>query len=58
VIKCATFKVTLANSKIWEIKTCQFLKGRTPEEREADKTADYPSGLFRFWHKEITETTV
>lgn len=55
IIKSARFIVTLANGKVWEITAYEHLKGRTPEEREADKTANYPSGLFRIFHDEITE---
>lgn len=53
IIKCAYFVVELDNSKAYEISAYQNLTGRTPEEKEADKTAVYPSGLFTIFHTEI-----
>ena len=53
IIKCAYFVVELDNGKTYEISAYQDLKGRTPEQKEEDKTADYPSGLFTIFHTEI-----
>lgn len=46
IIRSAYFVVELDNGEKYEISAYEDLKGRTPEEREADKIADYPSGLF------------
>lgn len=53
IIKSAYFVVELDNGKSYQISAYQNLKGRTPEEKEADKTATYPSGLFTIFHDEI-----
>jgi len=53
IIKTARFKVETSNNRTFEITAYQHLTGRTPEEKEADKTADFPSGLFKIFHKEI-----
>lgn len=53
IIKSAYFVVELDNGKSYEISAYQDLKGRTPEEKEADKTAEFPSGLFTIFHTEI-----
>lgn len=53
IIKCAYFVVELDNGKTYEISAYQDLKGRTPEQKEEDKTAEYPSGLFTIFHTEI-----
>lgn len=55
IIKTARFIVTLENGKVWEISVYQHLKGRTAEEKEADKTATFPSGLFNIFHDDVTE---
>ncbi len=53
LIKCAYFNVETADGKVFEISAYEHLKGRTPEEKEADRTASFPSGLFRIFHSEI-----
>ncbi len=53
LIKVARFKVETVEGKVFEISAYQHLKGRTQEEKEADKTATFPSGLFNIFHKEI-----
>ena len=53
LIKCAYYRVETANGKIFNIDAYQYLKGRTQEEKEADKTATFPSGLFNIFHDEI-----
>lgn len=53
IIKSARFIVKLDNGKSYEITAYEDLKGRTPEQREEDKTATYPSGLFTIFHTEI-----
>ncbi len=54
LIEMARFTVELANGKVWEIDAHKLLKDvRTPEEKEADKTATFPSGLFCIFHNEI-----
>jgi hypothetical protein len=53
LIKAAYFRVTLENGKIWELSAIQDLKGQTAEEKERDKTASYPSGLFNIFHRQI-----
>lgn len=40
IIKCAYFVVELDNGKTYEISAYQDLKGRTPEQKEEDKTAE------------------
>lgn len=47
------FLVELDNGKKWDISVYENLRGRTPEEKEADKTATFPSGLFNIFHDEI-----
>lgn len=51
--RSAHFIVELDNGKKWDISVYESLKGRTPEEKEADKTATFPSGLFKIFHDEI-----
>ena len=51
--RSAHFIVELDNGKKWDISAFESLKGRTPEEKEADKTATFPSGLFNIFHDEI-----
>lgn len=53
IIKTARFKVETADGKVFEITAYQHLKGRTPEEKEADKTATFPSGMFNIFHEQI-----
>jgi len=53
IIKSAHFRVETANGKVFKISAYQHLKGRTQEEKEADKTATFPSGLFNIFHSEI-----
>lgn len=54
IIKTAHFLVELDNGKKWDISAYENLKGRTLEQKEADKTATFPSGLFNIFHDEIT----
>lgn len=51
--RSAHFLVELDNGKQWDISVYENLKGRTPEEKEADKTTTFPSGLFNIFHDEI-----
>jgi hypothetical protein len=53
LIRSARFQVEITNGKAWEIDAYEHLKGRTPEEKERDKTATFPSGLFNIFHSEI-----
>lgn len=53
IIRSARFIVDLDNGKSYKITAYEDLKGRTPEQREADKTAQFPSGLFTIFHDEI-----
>jgi len=53
LIKTAIINVSLDNGKRYRISAYQELKGRSPELREQDKTAMFPSGLFRIYHDEI-----
>lgn len=53
IIKSAYFVVELDNGKRYQISAYENLTGRTPEEKEADKTAKFPSGLFTIFHDEI-----
>lgn len=55
IIESAHFKVETAEGKAFKITAYKDLKGRTPEEKEADKTAEFPSGLFNIFHDEITK---
>lgn len=55
IIRSAYFIVELDNGEKYEISAYENLKGRTLEEREADKTANYPSGLFTIFHSKIDE---
>jgi hypothetical protein len=54
IIKSACFRVETTNGKVFEISAYQQLTGRTQKEKEADKTATFPSGLFNIFHSEIT----
>jgi hypothetical protein len=54
IIRSAYFKVETSNGKVFKISAYQNLKGRTPEQKEADKTETFPSGLFTIFHDEIT----
>lgn len=56
IIKTARYIVELDNGKRYKITAYENLKGRTPEEKEADKTATFPSGLFNIFHDEIAIT--
>lgn len=51
--RSAHFLVELDNGKQWDISAYESLRGRTPEEKEADKSATFPSGLFKIFHDEI-----
>ena len=53
MIETAYFRVDTADGKAFKITACKNLKGRTPEEKEDDKTAQFPSGLFNVFHDEI-----
>jgi hypothetical protein len=53
IIRSAQYKVETADGKVWRIDAYEHLKGRTLEEKEADKTATFPSGLFNIFHSEI-----
>lgn len=53
IIETAYFKVNTADGRTFEITAYKNLKGRTPEEKEADRTATFPSGLFTIFHGEI-----
>lgn len=54
IIETACFRVDTEDGRAFKITACKNLKGRTPEEKEADKTATFPSGLFNVFHDEIT----
>ena len=53
--RSAHFLVELDNGKQWGISVYESLKGRTPEQKEEDKTATFPSGLFTIFHDEIKQ---
>ena len=53
IIRSARFQVETSNGKTWKIDAYEQLKGRTTEEKEYDKTATFPSGLFNIYHSEI-----
>ena len=53
IIRSAYFIVAVENGKKYEISAYENLTGRTPEQREADKTDEFPSGLFTIFHDEI-----
>lgn len=57
LLKSAYFIVELDNGKSYKISAYENLKGRTPEQKEADKTATFPSGLFTIFHDEIVTNT-
>jgi len=54
LIETARFIIIISGGKAFEITAYHDLKGRTQEEKEADKTATFPSGLFKIFHREIT----
>lgn len=54
IIKSAHFRVEIANGKVFDISAYQHLTGRTQEQKEEDKTATFPSGLFNIFHSEKT----
>ena len=54
IIRAAQYKVETTDGKVWEIDAYEHLKGRTQEQKEADKTATFPSGLFNIFHSDIT----
>lgn len=53
IIKSAQFRVKTSNCKTWAIDAYEQLTGRTSEEKEADKNATFPSGLFNIFHTQI-----
>ena len=53
IIRSAQFRVETSNGKVFEIDAYQHLTGRTQEQKEQDKTADFPSGLFNIFHSEL-----
>jgi len=53
IIKSAHFRVKTAEGRTFKITAYQELKGRTQEQKEYDKTAMFPSGLFNVFHDEI-----
>ena len=55
IIKSAHFIVAVENGKKYKISAYEDLTGRTPEQKEEDKKAQFPSGLFRIFHDEIKD---
>jgi len=53
IIRSAQFRVETSNGKVFEIDAYQHLTGRTQEQKEQDKTTDFPSGLFNIFHSEL-----
>jgi hypothetical protein len=53
IIRSARFQAETTDGKTWEIDAYEHLTGRTPEEKERDKTATFPSGLFNIFYSEI-----
>jgi CYTH domain-containing protein len=51
LIRTARFLVETVQGETWEIDAYENLTGRTLEEKEQDKAATYPSGLFNIFHK-------
>ena len=49
IIKYACFRIETDIGRVFEVRAYQNLKGRTQEEKEADKTANFPSGLFKIF---------
>ena len=54
IIKTARFSAITQCGKAVAFTAYQDLKGRTPEEKEHDKTAMFPSGLFKIFRHEVT----
>lgn len=53
LIETVRIRVDTADGKAFIITAYNHLKGRTPEEKVADKTATFPSGLFVIFHDEV-----
>lgn len=53
IIKSAHFKVATSNNKIFKISAYEHLTPQSAEQKEIDKTATFPSGLFNIFHSEI-----
>ena len=53
IIKSAYFRVETASGRVFKISAYQNLTGRTQQQKEEDKTATFPSGLFNIFHDEI-----
>jgi hypothetical protein len=53
IIRVARYKVDTLSGQSWEISAYEDLKGRTPEQKEEDKNATFPSGLFKIFHSLI-----
>lgn len=58
IIKSAYFRIETADKKSFRISAYQQLTGKTPEQREEDKTADFPSRLFNIFTDEIKEKSI
>lgn len=44
------YRVKTVNNGTWQIDAYYDKKGRTPEQKQDDKTAMFPSGLFKIFH--------
>lgn len=53
IIKTARFLVETESRGTWEITAYEDRVARTPAEREADKEASFPSGLFKIFHDKV-----
>jgi hypothetical protein len=53
IIRSAQFTVTTSEGRTFTIDAYQHLKGRTQEEKEADKVATFPSLLFNTFSTEV-----
>lgn len=51
--KSARFIVYTKDERIFEISVYQSLRPQSKEEKEADRTATFPSGLFGIYHDQI-----
>ena len=57
IIKSARFEIQLDNGKMYKITAFEDVKDvRTQEEKELDRLADYPSGMFKIFRDEILQS--
>lgn len=56
LVSVAEYRVKTINNGTWQIAAYYDKTGRTPEQKQDDKTAMFPSGLFKIFHTRLEIT--